>query len=146
MMIRKCIIPISEVEQNLKSIVLNNLHTPKKNKCKTGSSIMATFDGEKIYVLSKRYKTFFTSGYKCVHCGIEGKYFALERHENNKKYHLNLYGLDAEGNEVLMTKDHIIPHAKGGSDDYTNMQTMCAICNFKKGTMSDEQFKKEAKR
>jgi 5-methylcytosine-specific restriction endonuclease McrA len=90
-------------------------------------------DGDKIKGNSHRYQTFFTKGTKCVYCGIEGKYFAKEKCRRCKSYHLNLYALDNEGNEVLMTKDHIIPKSKGGIDDISNYQTMCEPCNMAKG-------------
>ena len=91
------------------------------------------FDGDLIKGNSQRYQTFFTKGCKCVKCGIEGKFFAKERFPENKVYHLNLYAIDQDGNEVLMTKDHIIPKSKGGSSNISNYQTMCTICNRNKG-------------
>ena len=42
--------------------------------------------------------------------------------------HFNLYFIDGD-NYVLMTKDHILPHSKGGKDVIDNYQTMCEICN-----------------
>ena len=48
-------------------------------------------------------------------------------------FHFNLYALDADGNEVLMTKDHIVPKSKGGEDKGINYQTMCYPCNYVKG-------------
>lgn len=91
------------------------------------------FDGDLIKGNSQRYQIFFTKGCKCVVCGIEGKYFAKEKHLKDKKYHLNLYAVNDNGEEVLMTKDHIIPRSKGGIDDISNYQTMCKLCNEAKG-------------
>lgn len=91
------------------------------------------FHGDLIKTNSQRYELFFTKGTKCVCCGIEGKYFAKERDVNTQKFHLNLYAIDKNGNEVLMTKDHIIPASLGGKNKQENYQTMCSICNERKG-------------
>ena len=48
------------------------------------------------------------------------------------KPHFNLYGLEDE-EEVMFTKDHIIPKSKGGRTHISNMQTMCSNCNNAKG-------------
>lgn len=136
MLERKCIISIEEVESILKEIVLNNLRGSKKSSKKVGKTLEVEIRGEKIYALSDRYKVFFTKGYKCCDCGIEGKYFALERgvnQSNEDRYHLNLYAIDKNGKEVLMTKDHIIPKSLGGKNRLDNYQTMCCICNEQKG-------------
>ncbi len=84
---------------------------------------------------SDRLKTFKVKGLKCCACGIEGKFFALEIHEHGSGEfpHLNLYGINADGNEVLMTKDHIVPKSKGGRNSLKNYQTMCFPCNYTKG-------------
>ena len=90
------------------------------------------YDGDKILMNSLRYHT-FNKGLKCKCCGIEGKYFVKERFNDPKvsqtRYHFNLYALDKNGNEVLMTKDHIVPKSKGGTDKLINLQTMCVYCN-----------------
>lgn len=95
-------------------------------------------DGDIIKGNSQRYQTFFKKGIKCVCCGIEGKYFAKEKHFSDKSYHLNLYAIDEKGNEVLMTKDHILPKSKGGKDEIDNYQTMCIRCNEAKGNNLEE--------
>ena len=37
------------------------------------------------------------------------------------------------GSHVALTVDHIVPVARGGSDDLDNLQTMCQPCNSRKG-------------
>jgi 5-methylcytosine-specific restriction endonuclease McrA len=34
---------------------------------------------------------------------------------------------------VLMTQDHIMPRSKGGANRLENLQTMCCVCNNRKG-------------
>lgn len=49
---------------------------------------------------------------------------------NSQRY---LYAVDQDGEEVMMTKDHIIPVSKGGKNTLENYQTMCRKCNVQKG-------------
>ena len=111
------------------------------------------FHGDAIKLLSLRYKTFFHKGTTCVTCGVEGSFFAKERHMKRHKirrgkgnfvtkhvpdigttFHFNLYGINENGQEVLLTKDHIIPKSRGGKDHLNNLQPMCTRCNEKKGS------------
>lgn len=97
------------------------------------------YDGVMVKMGSNRYKCFKRTGIKCAECGIEGKYFWLEKHkyanESSGRYHFNLYAVDEHGNERLMTKDHITPKAQGGEDILTNLRTMCNKCNEAKADM-----------
>lgn len=120
---RKGIYSIEEV----RDITKEYLFSPANEKPKV------ELDGDLIKANSQRYQTFFTKGTKCVCCGIEGRYFAKERGDKDVSYHLNLYAINDAGQEVLMTKDHIIPKSKGGKNDISNYQPMCVICNVKKG-------------
>ena len=86
-----------------------------------------------IRMWSSRYKCFSKFGTKCVFCGIEGSFFALERDYKCDSFHFNLYAIDESGDEVLMTKDHIVPKSKGGKNHLSNYQTMCVTCNRDKG-------------
>lgn len=90
------------------------------------------FDGDLVYMNSQRYELFKVKGVECVCCGVVGSFFAKERLGGMKKYHFNLYAIDGEGDEVLMTKDHIIRKSDGGIDHLTNYQPMCMPCNRNK--------------
>jgi 5-methylcytosine-specific restriction endonuclease McrA len=83
-------------------------------------------------VNSLRLATFKTQGLKCVCCGLEGCFFALETQAEGVTPHLNLYAIDAIGDEVLMTHDHIVPRSKKGKNLLENAQVMCKPCNAKK--------------
>jgi len=89
--------------------------------------------GQRIKADSQRYKIFKQKGTICVHCGLEATHFKVERFPNDKTFHLNLYAIDIEGDEVLFTKDHIIPKGHGGCNKLENYQTMCSPCNTDKG-------------
>lgn len=108
--------------------VLSNFITDKKEKIE--------IDDIKVKTNSQRYILFKEKGIVCVACGIAGKYFALEKatsdEQNNEMYHFNLYAVH-KNNEILMTKDHIIPKSKGGKNNVQNYQTMCIKCNEAKG-------------
>lgn len=90
------------------------------------------FDGDSMKMSSQRYYLFKNKGCVCVKCKLEGTFFAKEQTAGETSYHFNLYGI-RDGEEILFTKDHIIPKSKGGPDKYTNYDTMCETCNFEKG-------------
>lgn len=86
-----------------------------------------------VKVTSIRLRTFAKKGLKCANCGIIGTHFAIERTAGCESYHLNLWAVDRQGNEHLMTHDHIVARSLGGSDNLRNTQTMCSCCNGIKG-------------
>lgn len=91
------------------------------------------FSQELINFDSIRYHNFHKNGTKCVSCGLEGTVFKMERHRDEEPYHLNLYA--RKGDElILMTRDHILPRALGGSERIENQQVMCQPCNGAKGS------------
>jgi 5-methylcytosine-specific restriction endonuclease McrA len=75
---------------------------------------------------------------KCVKCGLAGGVWLLQAHhcyikdgqvQLRETPHLNLYAVNDDDKLILMTRDHIIPRARGGMDLMENLQTMCAPCN-----------------
>jgi hypothetical protein len=105
--------------------------------------------GKKVKMGSQRYELFKEKGVVCVKCGLKGEFFALEKQKqpnyqkgeelpDNDRYHFNLYGYNENGEEVMLTKDHIMPKSKGGSNTIDNYQTMCSVCNWGKGNQYDE--------
>lgn len=100
-------------------------HVIKKERRK----VQKEFDGDLVKMTSLRLLVFKEKGCTCVRCGLYGLYLAKEKLANEKSYHFNLYAIDENGDEVLMTKDHIVPKFKGGKDDMENLQPMCSRCN-----------------
>lgn len=89
-----------------------------------------------VNVSSLRLKSFLLHGIHCSCCDNQASFFAVERSFNTKApYHLNLYGLDKDGAEILFTHDHILARGLGGSDTIDNTRTSCGPCNWKKGQL-----------
>lgn len=91
--------------------------------------------GQEVNTKSLRLQTFTFKGVTCAHCHLAATYFALERNGGggaNGRYHLNLWGTDADGEAVLFTHDHVIPLSRDGENNLENTQTMCSPCNAAK--------------
>jgi len=113
--------------------------------------------------LGPKNLSYLYSGTKCVRCGLEGQYFALERQRTSDSdsndiskelqghatlgkpdrkliYHFNLYGIDEQGVERLLNPDHIVPRCLGGTNEISNLQTMCAPCNSVEKSREDNEL------
>jgi len=59
------------------------------------------------------------------------------------KFRCELCGISAE--EKALEVDHIVPRNKGGSDDMSNLQSLCYSCNAMKRDRDDTDFRKVRK-
>ena len=110
------------------------------------SNVKVSVLGTEVKLFSKgmRLRTFFVHGTKCSACGLEASHYAVERavHETGDfPYHLNLWGFDANGNEVLFTHDHTLARSAGGKDAVSNTTTMCSPCNTAKSLIEPRGLK-----
>lgn len=130
---RHSIAPIDEVLPIIGAHIMHSL---------SGGPFRIEINEQKVKMNSLRLNTFIVSGCECVKCKLKASYFALERTgkpSGDKPYHLNLWGINENGEEILFTHDHILARCLGGEDQLHNTQTMCTICNFEK---SKEETKK----
>ncbi len=90
----------------------------------------------KINMVSLRLQCFKRSTV-CVGCGRVGTIISLDKFRAKSRIpstHFGLYSEEPDGRYVMMTKDHIVPKSKGGAKLWIgNLQTMCEVCNAKKG-------------
>jgi 5-methylcytosine-specific restriction endonuclease McrA len=114
--------------ERLGTIELNELSTAliaKKSKEK--------FLGVWCKTNSLRVRVLKNNDYTCQHCGLRGLFAAVERARvqtpHATPYHLNVYGKNADGVDIMLTHDHVIPRAKGGQSTEQNGQALCRPCN-----------------
>lgn len=79
-----------------------------------------------------RLRVFANKGLQCEYCPAEGTKFVLAQDYNGGK-HYDIYTADNQ----LMTVDHVLSRAKGGSEDLDNLVPCCTSCNSLKGRTVD---------
>jgi len=97
-----------------------------------GKKHKLTFDGVEYIVKpnSPRYILFKEKGLTCVSCGKTANSCFLEYAPGTEPTaHFNFYYVEKGFQDLLFTKDHIIPKSLGGKDHQDNYQPMCMTCN-----------------
>ena len=93
----------------------------------------AKVQGYRVLTKGLRLATFLSQPRQCSSCGLPARYFAIERCLGERgRYHLNLYGVNAQGHSILMTHDHTLARSLGGANNLSNTTAMCAPCNLQK--------------
>lgn len=123
---------IATLEQVIPAI-LNNMRGETEEKL--------VIDGRRVGASSLRLRTFARSmsefnNLRCTCCGLDAKFFAVESFTRSQQPsdHINLYGVNENGEEVLFTHDHRLARCLGGVDNLSNTQVMCFPCNSRKGS------------
>jgi hypothetical protein len=82
------------------------------------------FAGHMVNFQSSRIKVFKVHGTKCCECNLEGSFFALERDKKQEgaEPHLNLYAVDKDGTEIMLTKAMIDIAGK------RSLENRCTVC------------------
>lgn len=115
------------------------MHSPN---FRSTTKIKGEVNGTPVKLSSLRLQTFAAHGTTCAECGQEASFFAVERDlaqaARNGSFHINLYGIDSEGKDVLFTHDHVVARALGGKDRLENTRTCCYHCNNKKAGLEGE--------
>lgn len=89
----------------------------------------------------RRAKILNKIGHQCVEpgCKLDDIHFAVGV-DNGGAIHLDLYGIDKEGELNLITIDHIKPKSLGGKNVIENYATLCWIHNQLKGSNYVEEI------
>jgi len=72
-----------------------------------------------------------------IHIPLEVRKYVFERN-NYQCQSCHKTDLTAKALQV----DHIIPLAQGGTNDFSNLQTLCAKCNRAKSSKIDPRFRR----
>ncbi len=105
---------------------------------KDKTNATAQFCGHTVKTKGLRLRTFAEDGVVCSACKLKANYFAVE--DNSSGWHLNLWGVNAEGREILFTHDHTVARCLGGEDKRSNTTTMCSPCNNAKGRRENAEL------
>ena len=132
---RHSVVDMSMVIEMIRTV----MHSPE---FRTTATFKGNVNGVTVKLSSLRLQTFAAHGTTCAECGQKASFFAIERDfsqaARNGGFHLNLYGIDPEGKDVLFTHDHILARALGGKDRLNNTRTCCYHCNNKKAGLEGE--------
>jgi 5-methylcytosine-specific restriction endonuclease McrA len=116
--------------------------TNRKNVVLARASLLEVISGYRYVTIKDRnreyIRTLMKKGFACAHCGVEGQYFAVLKNPDGFVFY-RLYGVDAEGDEVELTLDHIYPKSKGGKNGQYNLQPLCMPCNMYKSDTIPER-------
>lgn len=76
-----------------------------------------------------------THGITCAICGKQAVFFMWQQtYETNGSLRLVFNHLTNRGSRAFMNVDHILPVGVGGTNEPSNLQLTCSVCNADKGS------------
>lgn len=91
-----------------------------------------------VYANSQRYILFHEKGCTCVKCGATAtKAYLCDT--GSGRAHFNFI-VEIDGEDFLLTKDHVEAKSGGGANAQKNYVPMCQRCNQLKGALADKMF------
>lgn len=83
---------------------------------------------------TKEYKAYCDSKRKFAKKANGGSYGFKDWENLKEKYNFICPACYKSEPEIKLTVDHVIPLSKGGSNDISNLQPLCFMCNTRKST------------
>lgn len=91
-----------------------------------------------VYANSQRYVLFNEKGCTCTKCGVTAtKVYLCDTGDG--RGHFNFI-VEIDGEDFLLTKDHVESKSGGGANAQRNYVPMCERCNQLKGALPDAMF------
>lgn len=81
---------------------------------------------------TRAYKNFYNSKHKAMKRNASGSHSFDEWETLKAQYNWTCPCCLKSEPEIKLTQDHIVPVARGGSDNIENIQPLCANCNSRK--------------
>ena len=91
--------------------------------------------------LSSTLHMIANKGCVCMHCGAQGTHFETQKVDDPKCRSVSHNMVLRMDNGHIMTQDHIVPKAKGGTNIDSNLQPLCEKCNGEKAANIDCETK-----
>lgn len=135
-------VPASLVYDHLEIIPLDvGLTAIHENRDESVKAFRVKLGSYNVHVTSLRLRTFNSKGTKCYICGATATHFSIDRflrgEGQSETPHLNLWGINHDGTELLFTHDHVLARGLGGADKMHNSLTCCTVCNLAKSKTED---------
>lgn len=103
-----------------------------KVKLKKGTNDILINGGHTKITATKTVKTVISDRKRCKSCNAISNFACVVRNVDTGKLNVIFFIKDGNGDFQPLTKDHILAKARGGTDAFSNLQSLCVKCNSDK--------------